>query len=316
MVTGERTHKASYFLAAARLAEKYGRDDPRLHIALHNAAFKSLGPNPALAESLLKRDISNLERLDVNFPGIVRDCYELGTLYEGQRRYAEAEPLLLRAIAIHKKWQDIQSDDPFNAEILVALYFMYYVQGRYDEAKQVHAQMIDAVQHLHAGLTRFRCLSAVRQHLSGYVQYGQGLRPEQKQHFLEMAFEFSREALSYFHSGRECADELQDSAILAFALGDPKKAERLARQSLDMAATDPDCMPQPGLRAAVFLCQILSEQQRYKETKEVQNRCLAKLAQLFGTQSADYKSALNLFSTISPKKSDLHLPINKKNFLH
>src|SRR5271167_3695233 len=60
-------------IEAVHLAEKFGEDDPRLHLALHGAGVALSWNNKdlPLAESFFKRDIAILEKLDVNFPAIV-----------------------------------------------------------------------------------------------------------------------------------------------------------------------------------------------------------------------------------------------------
>ena len=108
MIQGKHMHNPAYYIAAANVAERFGPHDPRLHIALHNAALQSEASHASLSliESLFRKDIACLELLDTDFPDIVSDCFQLSRVYMLEQRYAQSEPLLLRALAIRKKWQD------------------------------------------------------------------------------------------------------------------------------------------------------------------------------------------------------------------
>src|SRR6516165_525056 len=60
------------YLDAVTVAEKFGEEDPRLHLSLHAAAVDCVSPlhDYKKAESFFKRDIALLEKIDVDFPDL------------------------------------------------------------------------------------------------------------------------------------------------------------------------------------------------------------------------------------------------------
>ncbi len=69
---------------------------------------------------------------------------QLPVLYECQERYAEAEPLYLRSLAIREK--HLGSEHPDVAITLNNLAFFYNVQGNYAEAKTFSQQALTICQ--------------------------------------------------------------------------------------------------------------------------------------------------------------------------
>src|SRR5262249_10315385 len=106
MMTGKRLNDRRYYLKALSFAQKFGEDDPRFHMSLQVAAFQHRIMAPKLSEALFKKDITVLERIDVDFPAITQDLYELSRIFNQEGRYVEAEAQLKRALAIRNKWQD------------------------------------------------------------------------------------------------------------------------------------------------------------------------------------------------------------------
>ena len=66
-------------------------------------------------------------------PGTANSLHNLAALYYSQGRYAEAEPLCRRALAIRE--QALGPDHPDTAQSLNNLAALYYSQGRYAEAE-------------------------------------------------------------------------------------------------------------------------------------------------------------------------------------
>ena len=291
MVDAQRNHRsASGFLNAMRVAEQYGEHDARLHIAMTNAGDAVKSENPALAESLFKRDISELETIDRDFPEIPCDCFQLASLYLRQRRFSEAEAQLRRAIAVRNKWRDVSSNNPFNAQLFASLYLAYYSQGDTEAAKSAYDQMLNAIQQLRLERRRTECLGVIRSLIYNYACNQQGLSQLQVRHLNEIAWAFATEE----EAGRKkignlhlIADQLYWSAEIALALGDLKKAESMARQSLDLVRNKLDTAKEFSTlkNDTAVLSQILCKQARYREAKELQEQLLSVLVRDYGPAS-------------------------------
>src|SRR5262249_3575628 len=149
---------------------------------------------PQLVESLFKRDIAFLEKLDPCFPDIASDCYELSRLYIRQNRYAQSEVLLQRAVSIRQRWQDLQSDSPFNPVIFAALYIDYIFLGKTDLAVKARKQMFEHLQRLNTKSARAKCMSSLQRLFQEYVWEHKNLPPQQTKQYLLMAQAFSEQA--------------------------------------------------------------------------------------------------------------------------
>jgi tetratricopeptide (TPR) repeat protein len=73
-------------------------------------------------------------------PGLGTSLNNLAMIYEKQGRYAEAEPLLTRALAIQEK--ALGPDHPDVADSLNNLATLYAEQGRYAEAEQLYKRAL------------------------------------------------------------------------------------------------------------------------------------------------------------------------------
>lgn len=289
------THDPRYYLAAVRLAEKYGSADPRLHIAMFNAAVHYRCTKPELAERLLKRDIADLKSLDPDFPDLVYEYYELARVYEWQGRYEEAEPVLLRALAIRDKWQDVSSDDPSTAEILACLYFAYLGMGNTSKAADTEANMRSALHSIRNELTRGHCLSSVEFLFNSQGRSGKKLIREQRRELLRKAREFSDLAVFYFRKRNEVYDlagQLNVSAGLAAAFDELKIAEKYATESMTISFADFDNMQDIPLCSTVTLCDILLKEKRYKDGEQLIDRYLSILERSSGQKSIKFDHAL------------------------
>ena len=97
---GQYAEAEKQFKAALKEAEKFGEEDPRLGISLSR----------------------------------------LGNVYRAEKRYAEAEPLYRRALAILEK--ALAPEHPFVATPLNNLAELYRTQGRYAEAEPLYKRAL------------------------------------------------------------------------------------------------------------------------------------------------------------------------------
>jgi tetratricopeptide (TPR) repeat protein len=317
MLAAYDTNDPRYYLAAMRLAEKYGDNDPRLHIARLNAGIHYRWSNPPLAESILQKDIIELKNLDPDFPDLVYDYYELARAYQWQGRYIEAEPPLLRALAIREKWQDVSSDDPSTAEILVCLYFIYQQRGDRAKAADTEAKMLDSLQAIRNELTRAHILSNVEFLVSSQANGGKMLNLPQRKELLGIARELSDRAVFFFRKYNalyDLAGQLNTSAAFARYFNERKKAEAYAQESLSLCYSDFENMRDVPIGATNQLCGIICEDGRYKEAQQLQERYLSTVAQINGTRSPKYARGLNEFAAFweREKRPDLAKPLRQR----
>lgn len=96
-----------------------------------------------MKEGMAYEDMPHLSKLQLvmdrnNLAAILN---ELALLYDNQGRYAEAEPLYLRSIAIHEKNRG--KDTPDAASPLDNLASLYEKQGKYKQAERLHQKALE-----------------------------------------------------------------------------------------------------------------------------------------------------------------------------
>jgi tetratricopeptide (TPR) repeat protein len=295
MIAGDDGHNPSAFLAAAKSVERFGADDPRLHIALRNAARSYHYSNPALAESVAKRDILNLEKIDTDFPDIVYDCYELAGIYTRAQRYAESDAMIQRALNNRRKWRDLSSNDPYNAVLYANLYVNACLQGKNDQANAARSQMITAIQELHNEVRRANCLTRLQDFFYHIGYFCQEHRLPQARQFLEKALDCSTQAASYYQKDGPLlfyTGQLFSSGEIANILGDTDKAEQFLRTSLAATHDHMSFLKRNAWSDVYLLCQIMCSKRRYQEAQQLQERYFSQLAQAAGPNDPFYKRVL------------------------
>ena len=73
-------------------------------------------------------------------PDVATSLNNLADLYRAQGKYAEAEPLYLRALAIREK--QLGAEHPHVANSLNSLAILYQSQGKYTEAEPLYQKAI------------------------------------------------------------------------------------------------------------------------------------------------------------------------------
>ena len=130
------------FLAALRLAEGFGRHDPRLATSLANLAqlYRARG-DYADAEQLYKRSLAVDEKaFGPDHEETANSLNELAQTYRAQRKFAFAEPLYERALAIREKAAG--PDHPQVALTLESLAQVYHAQGRFADAEPLSRRAV------------------------------------------------------------------------------------------------------------------------------------------------------------------------------
>lgn len=316
MTLGRYSHRPECFLRAVTIARQFGQSDFRLHVALHNAGIECARSDRALAESLLREDIALLEAIDVDFPELTCELYELARIYDLEGRFVEAEPLLLRALKIRQKWQDSASDHPYNAKLYALLYASYYSQHKFKKAAEALASMTASTQKMRTAVLQYECLDSIaelfRNHAS--VLDKRGARQE-KLHFLRLSLN-TCEKLEAVNRPRRTTDSIVDAlnrrGDIHLALGEYLKAELLVRKALQLslAENEPDLF-----RASLetkLLSLILIAQGKAGDVEHLQNLQLLRLAKYRGEKSFEYVTALSDFAEIW---RNVHRPDLEAKFL-
>ena len=118
------------FLAVAA-AESAGARSWRSYMEAGNEAYQQ--GNYAEAEKQWEAAVNEAEGFRRQDARLADALNTLGGLYRIQDRYAEAQPLLERALAIVEKV--LEPEDSFVADVLNNLAGLYQTQGRYAEAE-------------------------------------------------------------------------------------------------------------------------------------------------------------------------------------
>ncbi|PWT96078.1 MAG: hypothetical protein C5B53_10365 [Candidatus Melainabacteria bacterium] len=300
MLAGKHAKQGNWYEQAVNVAEKFGEEDPRLHLALHAAAVESAlhGGRNRQAEMFFKRDIALLENIGPDFPDLVSDFFELAQIYEAERRYLESERLLVRALAIRRKWEDVQSDDPFNAAILGELCIVYNDLGQTSKSSEMHAQMVEDCKQLRTSQSRATCFQTLSNLFHNYVCNHKELPKQQKRRFLQMALEFSKLALIDAKHAVDIGNELRKAGAICWALGDLKQSEQFFREGMDLGLDQLETIPDVASWNLIAFDDFLFAQHREREVEQLQARYLQAVAKTFGNASRAYGNALGCCADI------------------
>ena len=163
-------------------------------------------------------------------PDVAQSLNNLALLYMAQGRYAEAEPLYKRALAILQK--ALGPEHPANATSLNNLALLYHAQGRYSEAEPLYqafpvwlgASPGTGTPHIGDGLHELgRPLRRTRS------------RPGRRSHFTDAPSPFGRRLSARHHP--DVVVSLQKLASLYQAQGRHAEAGTLIKQALTILET-------------------------------------------------------------------------------
>lgn len=99
------------------------------------------------AERLLRAELQRIKRQSPDAVELGELLGELADLYRVQARYAEAEPLYQRAIALAEAHYG--ADHPGLARLLNSLALLYRAQGDYDRAEPLCRRALAIAEHAH-----------------------------------------------------------------------------------------------------------------------------------------------------------------------
>lgn len=316
MTLGRYNHHPECFLRAVTIARRLGKADFRLHVALHNAGVECARSDRVLAESLFREDIALLEAIDVDFPELTCELYELALIYDLEGRVAEAEQLLVRALKIRQKWQDSASDHPYNAKLYALLHASYYRQHKYEKAAEALANMTASTQKMRTAILQYECLDSIaelfRNHASAISKRGSR---EETFHFLRLSLDTCEKLEAVNRPKRttvSIVDALNRRGDIHLALGEYSKAEVLVRKALQfsLAENEPD-LYRAGLETNL-LSSTLIMQGKVGDVEHLQNLQLLRLAKYRGEKSPEYVTTLSDYAKIW---REFHRPDLEAKFL-
>ena len=120
-----------YLSAALKEAENFGPEDPRLATSLNNLAGIYVTQGKYAEAEPLYK--RSLAILGPEHPDVAASLNNLAVLYDNQGRYEEAEPLYQRALAVYE--EALGPEHPNTSHGLNNLAALYYSQRRYKEAE-------------------------------------------------------------------------------------------------------------------------------------------------------------------------------------
>ncbi len=211
---------------------------------------------------------------DIEFPVASRLLGEAGSDLQDHGLYAQAEPLLQRALSIDEK--RLGPDHPDVAIRLNNLAGLYSDQGRHSEAELLSQRAL-AISKQALGLDHPSTANAL-QHLAG-LYWGQGKYAEAEALF-QRALEINEHALGPDHP--DIATILTNIAHLYRKQGQYAEAEPLLQRALAISekALGPD---HPGTAAALDgLADLYQAQGKYAEAETLFQRSLAIMGQTLG----------------------------------
>jgi tetratricopeptide (TPR) repeat protein/DNA-binding XRE family transcriptional regulator len=211
--------------------------------------------------------------------------YRVGWYLDDRTRYREAEPLLVRALAIRE--QQLGPDHSYTASSLNGLAELYEHQGKYEQAASLYMRALAICeqqlgpQHLNTA-TGLNNLAILYNHQGKY---------EQAEPLLVRALTIREQQLGPQHP--DIADLLTNLAGLYRAQGKYEEAEPLAMRAL--AICEQQLGPQhPGTAQSLHALAVLyHERGRNKEAEPLYMRALTIRKQTLGPEHRDTIQSLN-----------------------
>ncbi len=269
---------------------KNRKPDPvTLAVELHDQAVSYCGQGKlAQARRLCLRSIQLLETaLGPDHPDVANVVHTLGTAYEREESYVDAERLYLRALGIVDQCARASDVDSFHVQVLDSLAGLYRVQGRYPEAEPLFRRALAiAAESLGPHDPR---LSQVLNNLA--VLYKYMARFEDASGLYRRALAITTKALGPKHP--DVASIYHNLGGLEHERGRFAEGEPFARRSVRIRekALGPN-HPDVGADLAA-LAGLLDGQKKYGEAEPLYRRALAISERAYGRNHIDVAVALN-----------------------
>jgi tetratricopeptide (TPR) repeat protein len=269
---------------------KNRKPDPvTLAVKLHDQAIAQNRKGKLVrARELCLRSIKLLEcGLGPEHPDVANVVHTLGTTYERQERYSDAERLYLRALRTAERAARAPDVDSFHAQVLDSLAGLYRVQGRYTDAEPLYQRAIALAEEA-LGPADIQ-LSQLLNNLA--VLYKYTARFGEASELYQRALSITTKALGRNHP--EVAAIYHNLGGLEHARGQFAQGEPFARRSVRireraLGANHPDVAADVAALAA-----LLDGQQKYSEAERLYQRALAIAERAYGRNHLDVAVTLN-----------------------
>ena len=214
----------------------------------------------------------------------------LANVYQEQGKYAEAEDLNQRALAITEK--ALGSNHPDVAQSFHNLAMVYDFQGKYAEAAELY-QRAFAIWEKALGSSHPDVANSLNSLANVYHKQGKNAKAVE---LYQRALAIKEKALGSSHP--EVAGSLNNLAIVYFEQGEYTEAAQLHQRALAirekaLGPSHPDVAGSLGNLANVYY-----EQGKYTEAAELYQRALAISEKAFGPSHPDVAGSLNNLANV------------------
>ena len=242
----------------------------------------------ARARPLCLRSIKILKSaLGSKHPDVANVIHTLGTTYQREERYNDAERLYLRALRMVEDAARAEDVDSFHVQVLDSLAELYRAQGRYTDAEPLYRRALVLAEGVFGpdGVQ----LSQILNNLA--VLYKYTARFDEASKLYHRALSITTKAFGAKHSA--VAAIYHNLGGLEHARGRFARGEPFARRSVRIRekALGPD-HPDVGADVAA-LAALLDGQQKYGEAERLYRRALAISERAHGRDHLDVAVTLN-----------------------
>jgi tetratricopeptide (TPR) repeat protein len=248
----------------------------------------------ALAEVNAQKDLRDLTSRFEGFlsqirfldsPDLAKSLDRLGCLYQEQGRYGEAEPLLQKALKLHRRLAG--DDHPDVATSLNNLARLYKSQGRYNEAEPLYEQSLEIRKH-QLGADHPAVATSLNNLAELYNSQG---RYNEAEPLYEQSLEIMERQLGADHPA--IAISLNNLAGLYKSQGRYSEAESLYMRSLGIREQQLGA-DHPAVAISLNnLAELYRMQGRYSEAEPLYRRSLEIIERQLGADHPDVAQSLN-----------------------
>jgi len=231
-----------------------------------------------------------IEQEHMTFPEAAHLLNEAGYYLDIRARYAEGEPLFVRALSISE--QELGAMHPDTASSLNALALLYDHQGKYEQAEPLYVRAL-SIREQQLGPLHPNTAHTLN-NLAGLYR-AQGMY-EQAEPLYQRALSICEQQLGPLHPNT--AIGLNELAVLYYSQRKYERAEPLFVQALSIS--EQQLGPQHSETATRLnnLAELYRAQGKYAQAEPLYERALAIREQQLGTQHPDTAQSLNNLASL------------------
>jgi tetratricopeptide (TPR) repeat protein len=287
----QRSHNLLTQFNAARQAGAADQDLLMTYLLPALESLAEVGAQLQLQDLTLQFEGLLGEIKEIDRPEMVTSLGRLGNLYKAQGRYAEAEPLLLKALKLSKQKQ---TNTAFSLNNLATL---YESQGRYPEAEPLYLQALE-IKKNELG-DRHPSTATSLNNLAALYR-SQGRYPEAEPLYIQ-ALEIHKTELGDRHPST--ATSLNNLAALYKSQGRYPEAEPLYIQALEIKKTELGDRHPSTATSLNNLAELYRSQGRYPEAEPLYIQALEIKKTELGDRHPDTAQSLNNLAALYESQS-------------